>query len=201
MGEPASDLCLDVAFGYGTTFYVGPNHGGASRISHEGLCDGMWCGVFLVPARGVGLAWCDNRGPELASCRYLVIDQVLEELGAGTTSWGRDDPPDAPGGVAPNELAGTYARGGRQAVVDADGEHLNLRIRGASLRLGRLSGPVWVLDPEDQPSARALTRHSAARRYSVGFVGPAGTSPPRYLMVNGNPFRRQWKPVLRKETT
>lgn len=198
MRRPEADIMLDVNLRYGLTFTAGPGYGGHDRIGHEGFFRGTWAKLILSPAHDVGLAWCDNRGPDpsIDDARYEVMEQIFIDCGAGPASWKRDAEPDGVRRDAGNLnlYSGDYVQADdeRQRVaVKAAGDRLRLVSGGRELALSRVSEAIF--SSEERPSWEAdapWSRHAGSRRVSAGFISSQPGDEPRFLLLNGLPFKR-----------
>jgi hypothetical protein len=195
MHVPLADLHLDVNLRYGTTFYVGPTFRGHDRIFHEGLSDGMWATLVLAPSERIGVAWCDNRGPELGQPRYEALERVLSIVGCGPGEWERRHT--APGSVPDlARLVGRYSRGGhgRPVEIEASDGRLQVRLGDHSVPLRPVTPTVWVdASPASTgrpPPVGALKPHAASGRVSVGFVIDTAGDAATHVLLNGAGFPR-----------
>lgn len=188
MHRPAVDLLLDINLRYGLTLYVGPAADGADRVGHEGFYDGMWCKLALAPRHGVGLAWLDNRGPELNQDRYAIVEEIFEELSAGPSSWAR--PAGAVRRVDPDRLTGRYVRrlGDGDVTIERAGDGLVLRRDRGELELTAVAPSVFAGDVDRSWSGAPWAPHAGSRRLSVGFVRTPGDGAASHLLLNALPL-------------
>ncbi len=196
MCEPASSVGLDIDLGYGLGAYVGPRYGGDISYGHEGYHLGTWCKLVLCPGAGLGLVWCDNRGPSdaLISARLRSIGKLLNVFGAGEPSW---EPAGAPREAEVNhaEVTGRYGRSAAGAVrVHVSAGQLRISDGGCDAPLVRHRGSVFATPEHVAVPDRAPWKpHAGSDRCCVCFIRGHGghDGPVSYLSFNGIIYRRQ----------
>lgn len=152
---------------------------------------GNWCKMCLIPAQGIGLVWCDNRGPrpELVRRRYQAIDALLASAGAGSRVWRRH----SGNGRHPSmrHVIGDYRRlSGLPIVVKADDDRLTVNQKTRSVPLRPFHGPVFVASGDEPPGGPLpWAPHAGSERLSIRFVF-TGEDQASHLLFNGIAYRR-----------
>jgi hypothetical protein len=148
----------------------------------------MWCKLLLLPDQGAGLVWADNRGVELRSARYEVLDTLLASAGVAPLDERRPVEPSVP----VSAVVGDYIRAGAQTVtVRATGRADDLCVSDAAGRcvVGRAGADVWdageAASGDEKPP---WLPHVENRRGSIGVRTVAGEV--THLYLNGLPYRR-----------
>jgi CubicO group peptidase (beta-lactamase class C family) len=178
---------VDTGLGYGLGTLV-TRRGGSACVGHEGFHPGMWCKLLILPEHGLGLVWADNRGPELRTARYRVIDTILANFGVA----GTDPADDRPGitRLSVEAVSGRYRRFGAEPVEvrSADADALLVCSAGQRVRLARATGTIWAATPPpDLAASPPWVPHMDSTRVCAGFqIGPDGAT---HLYLNGLPYR------------
>ncbi|MEU6073667.1 serine hydrolase domain-containing protein [Micromonospora sp. NPDC047074] len=184
--EPMVDVLVesDLTYGLGTLV---TRRGGRRCVGHEGFNPGMWCKLIAVPAHGVGLVWADNRGPELRTERYRVIDRILAQFGVAPVDRRPAAGPELPAAA----VTGRYVRVGAAPIeVDPSGpDGIRLTCGGRQARLTRSAPQVWSA-PAGPPLEPPWAPHMDSTSLAAGFrIAPASGSV-SHLQFNGLPYRR-----------
>jgi CubicO group peptidase (beta-lactamase class C family) len=193
MRSPVTSVGLDIDLGYGLGAHIGPRYGEGISYGHEGYYVGSWSKLVLCPGAGLGLVWCDNRGPSdaLNAARLWSIRELLTAFGAGELSWEPAGP--QPGaGVDHAEAVGWFQRSaGGVFRVHESADQLRIGGGGCDAPLVRHRGSVFVV-PEHVavPDRTPWKPHAGSDRCCVCFVrGHDGSV--SYLLFNGIAYRRQ----------
>jgi CubicO group peptidase (beta-lactamase class C family) len=189
---PHVDVGLDIVRDFGLAIAIGPWFGEAISVGHEGHYDGGWAKLQLIPSQGIGVAWLDNRGDDLALApvRQRSFDRLLRLLGAGPRSWRRAGERRA-AEVNVDAVAGRYARPtGRPVDVAPRPPGLHAGDGRTSVGYEPYSGRIYVSSGD----AGALPDHLPwapdrdSSRSALCVVGPA--EEPTHILLNGLPYRR-----------
>jgi hypothetical protein len=150
MASPQVEVLVDSELRYGLGTMV-TRRGAHHCLGHEGTLGGITCKLLVVPDRGLGLIWVDNRGSELRRQRYAAIDALLRSVRIAPVNHrvGTRRP------VLSGAVAGSYTRPGASSlhVRPACGDELDVSDGQLSARLTRAGDRVWAAEagPVDAP--------------------------------------------------
>jgi CubicO group peptidase (beta-lactamase class C family) len=150
MARPQVEVLVDSELRYGLGTMM-TSRGRHHCLGHEGTLGGITCKLLVIPDRGIGLVWVDNRGSELRRQRYAAIDALLQSLRIPPVNQrARTDRP-----VCISAVAGSYTRPGASTlqVWPVSGDDLDISDGRGSARLARAGDRVWAADsgPVDVP--------------------------------------------------
>jgi CubicO group peptidase (beta-lactamase class C family) len=192
---PVVDVGLDIVRDFGLAICIGPRYGEVLSVGHEGHYAGGWAKLQLIPDQGIGAAWLDNRGDDLALAptRQDFFDRLLCLLGAGRRSWRRSDAGGhAAGEVDVRRAAGHYARPAGRPIEVTPGPHGLRATDGVTVvDYERLNGRIFVArgDTGALPARIPWAPDRDSTRSVLCVVGPAEA--PTHILMNGLPFQRR----------